>query len=113
MDDLRVPALEPPEALPEGPLDLPFDAVHLVARDPPLPLQLGIGDAPGVGGRPRCALRFLQLKVPPFIVAMEVNVRLGLRIGGTVAPELVGSAIVGLQLHVVLAVAVASIAVGS
>ena len=42
IDNLGVSILEPPEALPEGPFDLPLHRVDLVAGNPLLPLELGV-----------------------------------------------------------------------
>lgn len=118
MDNMSVAVLDPPEAPPEGALDLALDAVHLVGRNSLLPLKLRVPKAPGLRAEPWHALPILQLHVlaaPRIIIRVS---RLGLGVGGTVVPELVwrpvwasssaaAAAIVGLQLHVVAAAAAA------
>lgn len=49
---MSVAVLDPPEAPPEGALDLALDAVHLVGRNSLLPLKLRVPKAPGLRAEP-------------------------------------------------------------
>lgn len=46
IDHLGIPILDPLEALFQGPFDLPFNGVHLVASNPLLPLKLRVTQTP-------------------------------------------------------------------
>ncbi|CAF1697119.1 unnamed protein product, partial [Brassica oleracea] len=89
INDLCVPLLKPSETFSKRAFDFAFNTIHLVARDPFLPLELRVRYTPRL--RPR--YRFLLLDI------VDVGLR---RVRGAVAPEVAGSrtaAVVRLDLH--------------
>lgn len=69
IDDLGVPILEPPEALPEGTLDFPLNSVDLVACNPLLSLELRVAEQPT-----SAALGLLQLHLSLVVLIAAVVV---------------------------------------
>ena len=120
IDSLAVSVLEPPEALPEGPFDLPLNRVDLVACNPLLPLEFWVIHAP-THEPTRGALALLQLHLSGFLLpVVAVVVHRGWRRRGSircaVAPQVIAmgrprswaaSVAKGFNLHAVPAITVA------
>lgn len=88
INQLAVLNFEPPEAFSEGPLHFALNRIHLVASNPLLSLQLRISQSPRRRLRPRTRSDLPLLQIP---VTVIIFTHLGLRIGGTVTPELIRS----------------------